>query len=284
MHKGRGPSQGYSCPALLAADPTTSDIKEFFGMYRDDDMERPNQWLDDPASVNMRRDLVAFYESCRLVILELLSALADEVGLASNYLHSFVSDANHFIACLHYPATSEESFTHRVRSAAHTDYGCMTLLFNDSGKGLQVMRHGQYEYVPRVHDCAVVNSKWLLLRETPLLGLTIIVGDLLSRFFNGVLPSTMHRVIEPPALSRTAGQQIPDRYSLAFFGHFDADLVVKPLDALCSASRPAQFKPVLAGEHVKARVRQLHVAGHSLRDSSTKIDHHHVATLEVSAS
>lgn len=162
IHKGRGPSQGYSCPALLAADTTTSDIKEFFGMYRDDDLEKPNQWLDDPTSVDMRRDLVAFFESCRRVILELLSALAEEVGLVSDYLHPFVSDANHFIACLHYPATPEESFANRVRSAAHTDYGCMTLLFNDSGKGLQVMRDGQYEYVPRIDDCAVVNSKLFL--------------------------------------------------------------------------------------------------------------------------
>ena len=92
----------------------------------------------------------------------------------------------------------------------------------------------------------------------------------------------MHRVIELPAMSRTAGQQIHDRYSLAFFGHFNADLLVKPLNDLCPASRPAQFEPVLAGEHVKARVRQLHVAGHSLREKSTS--KHPVATLEVSAS
>lgn len=92
----------------------------------------------------------------------------------------------------------------------------------------------------------------------------------------------MHRVVEPPALSRTAGQQIPDRYSLAFFGHFNADLLVKPLDARCSASRPAQFEPVLAGEHVKARVRQLHVAGHSVRENSNRKDH--VAALEANAS
>lgn len=75
----------------------------------------------------------------------------------------------------------------------------------------------------------------------------------------------MHRVIEPPESSRRAGDEIPDRYSLAYFGHFNADLLVKPLDALCTETRPAQFEPVVAGEHVKARVRQLHVAGHSLR-------------------
>lgn len=40
------------------------------------------------------------------------------------------------------------------------DYGCMTLLFNDSGEGLQVLHNtGEYEYVPRKDDCAVLNGR-----------------------------------------------------------------------------------------------------------------------------
>lgn len=160
LDKGRGPSQGYSNPAKLAHDPTTSDIKEFFGMYRDDDTAKPNQWLPDTESQAMRADLVRFFGSCHGVILELLSALAEEIGLEADALHPFVSEKNHFIACLLYPSTSAESFQSRVRAAAHTDYGCLTLLFNDSGEGLQVMRQdGEYEYVPRREDCAILNGK-----------------------------------------------------------------------------------------------------------------------------
>jgi isopenicillin N synthase-like dioxygenase len=78
----------------------------------------------------------------------------------------------------------------------------------------------------------------------------------------------MHRVVEPPATrSGSSADQVPDRYSIAFFGHFNLDLLVKPLDALVSATNPARFEPVVAGEHVKARVKQLHVAGHSLTDN-----------------
>ena len=160
LDKGRGPSQGYSNPAKLAHNPTTSDIKEFFGMYRDDDIEKPNQWLDDPDSKAMRADLVRFFDSCHAVILELLSALAEEVGLSSDAVHPFVSEKNHFIACLFYPSTSTDSFRNRVRAAAHTDYGCLTLLFNDSSEGLQVMRQsGEYEYVRQRDDCAILNGK-----------------------------------------------------------------------------------------------------------------------------
>lgn len=160
LDKGRGPSQGYSNPLKLAKNTERSDLKEFFGMYRDDDTETPNQWLPDADSKAMRADMRRFFESCHGVILELLSAVAEEIGLARDALHPCVSDKNHFIACLHYPATEPKAFETRVRAAAHTDYGCMTLLFNDSGEGLQVLRNnGEYEYVPRKDDCAVLNGK-----------------------------------------------------------------------------------------------------------------------------
>jgi isopenicillin N synthase-like dioxygenase len=160
LDKGRGPSQGYSNPLKLAHNPQTSDLKEFFGMYRDDDTKTPNQWLPDADSQTMRKDLIRFFDSSHGVILELLSALAEEIGLATETLHPFISEKNHFIACLHYPATEPESFRTRVRAAAHTDYGCMTLLFNDQGEGLQVLcNNGQYEYVPRKENCAVLNGE-----------------------------------------------------------------------------------------------------------------------------
>ncbi len=75
----------------------------------------------------------------------------------------------------------------------------------------------------------------------------------------------MHQVVEPPATAQGSKAAVPDRYSIAFFGHFNLDLLVQPLDAVVSASNPAKFEPIVAGEHVKARVKQLHVAGHSLK-------------------
>lgn len=272
MDLGRGPSQGYSNPALLAADPTTSDIKEFFGLYRDDDQLRPNQWLSDAESVAMRSDLVSFFETCHEVILELLGALAEEIGLATNALHASIEEKNHFIACLHYPPAPKSAFKERVRAAAHTDYGCLTLLFNDGGQGLQVMKqNGEYEYVARMDDCAIVNGEPLWSRIS-FHQLTVSVGDLLSRFFNGILPSTMHRVIEPPTAAGESDKDVPARYSIAFFAHFNADLLVKPLSAVVSEAQPVKFEPVVAGEHVKSRVRQLHIAGHSLKANAEALN------------
>ena len=160
MDKGRGPSQGWSYPLKLAADPDTSDLKDFFGIYRDDDDEKPNQWLPDADSQTMRRELAAFFDSCHGVVGELLGVLAEAVGLESEAFDPFVTEKNHFIACLHYHPTSIHSFQRRVRAGAHTDYGCLALLFNDAGEGLQVMgRDGQYRHIARRDDCAIVNGK-----------------------------------------------------------------------------------------------------------------------------
>ncbi|PLN86371.1 putative oxidoreductase [Aspergillus taichungensis] len=250
IDKGRGPSQGYSNPQHLATDTASSDLKEYFGMYRDDDTDRPNQWLPDANSQALRAGLVRFFDSCHEVVVSLLAALSEEIGIPPDALRPFLDDRNHFVACLRYPAVGADAFATRTRAAPHTDYGCLTLLFNDEAGGLQVRRgDGEWRYVPRREGCAVLN-----------------VGDLLSRLFNGLLPSTMHRVVEPPVIR---DNHAPDRYSIAFFAHFNADLLVKPLEALVSETHPARFEPVVAGEHVKARVRQLHLAGNSLREEKT---------------
>lgn len=82
----------------------------------------------------------------------------------------------------------------------------------------------------------------------------------------------MHRVIEPPGSMHGTNYRVLDRYSIAFFGHFNADLVVEPLKVLCTEEQPAKYPPVIAGEHVRARVRQLHVAGHSITNRAGAVN------------
>ena len=153
-----GPSQGWSSPARRAANPATSDIKEFLGIYRDDNPAKPNQWPED--SPELRRDVNSFFDTCHETILTLLAVLAEEIGLDADTFAPFISDKNHFCAMLYYPSTPIDSFKNRVRAGTHTDYGCMTLLFNDDGEGLQVCdRNGEFQYAPRMADCAIVNGK-----------------------------------------------------------------------------------------------------------------------------
>lgn len=90
-----------------------------------------------------------------------------------------------------------------------------------------------------------------------------LVGDLLSRWFNGVLKSTEHQVIEPPATEATyaPGGKIPPRYAIAWFGHPNRDAFIEPLSVCVTEDNPKQFEGVFAGKHVVDRLAKLHKDG-----------------------
>ena len=90
-----------------------------------------------------------------------------------------------------------------------------------------------------------------------------LVGDLLSRWFNGVLKSTEHRVIEPPANEaiKAFGGAIPSRYAIAWFGHPNRNAFIEPLSVCVTEDNPKRFEGVFAGKHVVDRLAKLHKDG-----------------------
>ncbi|EMC98120.1 hypothetical protein BAUCODRAFT_32120 [Baudoinia panamericana UAMH 10762] len=95
-----------------------------------------------------------------------------------------------------------------IRAGAHSDYGSITLLFQQRGQpGLEILTPGgQWTSVPvDPHDgasMATINSDDA--RSLPIL---VNIGDLLQDWTSGLLKSTKHRVVFP------AGES-SDRYSL----------------------------------------------------------------------
>ncbi|KAB8077931.1 hypothetical protein BDV29DRAFT_197924 [Aspergillus leporis] len=235
--------RGWFAPARTAKNPDKADQKEAFGLGNDKDETRPNRW---PTNWHeFRRDFTIFYEECYKMHLELLRALTEKVGLDRETLIPSVKAKDCYSALLHYYETSVESFDTRVRSAPHTDFGTLTLLFNDSNGGLQVKnKESQWIDAPPMRGHAIVN-----------------VGDLLSRWFNGQLKSTQHRVVEPPAETRQTANGItnvvPARYAIAWFGHPNRDAVVEPLKQCVTPEWQQKFKAVVAGKHVKERMARL---------------------------
>ncbi|EEP78115.1 predicted protein [Uncinocarpus reesii 1704] len=235
--------RGWFAPVRTARNPEKADQKEAYGLGNDYDSTRPNIW--PPNWPEFREDFSRFFEECFNMHLEILRALTEKVGLDRETLIPSVKAKDSYSALLYYPETTAESFQSRVRSAPHTDFGTLTLLFNDGIGGLQVKnKHGQWVDAPPLPGHAIVN-----------------VADLLSRWFNNQLKSTEHRVVESPAETRRVGESVsnivPARYAIAWFGHPNRDAVVKPLDKCCTAEHPLQFQPVVAGKHVKERMARL---------------------------
>lgn len=79
---------------------------------------------------------------------------------------------------------------------AWQDYGSITLLFQDNRGGLQVKSpSGNFVNATPIEDTVVINA-----------------GDLLARWSNDTIKSTIHRVVEPPAKQEGV---YPPRYSIA---------------------------------------------------------------------
>ncbi len=83
-----------------------------------------------------------------------------------------------------------------MRAAPHADINLITLLVGATDSGLELLdRHGNWLAVESEPDEIVVDT-----------------GDMMSRLTNDMLPSTVHRVVNPNMLDRS-------RYSMPFFLH-----------------------------------------------------------------
>ena len=136
-----------------------------------------------------------------------------------------------------------------VRAASHTDFGTMTLLFQQpSQPGLEIQ---------------TPDSSWSPVDVFPtgtehddLPPIVVNIGDLLSFWTNGLLKSTVHRVAIPK-------EREQDRYSIAYFCHpvattelvpIPSSLVNKAGDKLGADRRQTAKQAMTATEHLKNRL------------------------------
>lgn len=183
----------------------TPDLKESFEIGREGEPGYPNVWPKeaDPVPTGFKATMIDWFLQCQAFNVEVMRAIAVGMGLGERYFDPFIDVGDNTLRLLHYPAVSRESFKTnpgQERAGAHTDYGTITLLFQDTHGGLQVEGpNGQYVDVPPIEDTVVIN-----------------VADLLARWSNDVLKSTMHRVVEPSlAEGEAEGDTYPARYSIA---------------------------------------------------------------------
>ncbi|KAG4260458.1 hypothetical protein FPRO06_02436 [Fusarium proliferatum] len=176
------------------------DLKESLEIGREDEPGRPNRWLEETGDlVGFRKDMLGFFEKCRQLHVEVMKAIAVGMGLDDSFFDSFVDVGDNTLRLLHYPAVESNIFKTKpgtVRAGAHSDYGSITLLFQDARGGLQVKSPtGQFVDATPIEGTVVVNA-----------------GDLLARWSNDTIKSTIHRVVEPP---QKQAESYPPRYSIA---------------------------------------------------------------------
>lgn len=151
----------------------------------------PNQWPSTPIS--FRSVMQNYYAAAHDVCATIVRGLAMSLDLPKNHFDAYLQDAASTLRLLHYPPQPANPLPDEKGCGAHTDFGGITLLMQDSVGGLQVwdeQANGWIDATP-VPGAYVVN-----------------IGDLFARWTNDRYVSTLHRVIN------ASGRQ---RYSIPFF-------------------------------------------------------------------
>ncbi len=194
----------------------------------------PNVWPDDDPE--LRSAVMGYFDQAAAAARRILGACAVALGLDERFFADKTDHSTDVLRIVNYLRApgSGEPLPGQQRMGAHTDYGIITVLWADPVAGLQIVGpDGAW------HD--VVPAPGALL---------INLGDLLAQWTNDRWRSTLHRVIPPPPGSGGAAR----RRSAAFFHDGNYDALVECLPTCATADQPARYAPVLAGDHLLAKL------------------------------
>jgi isopenicillin N synthase-like dioxygenase len=225
---------------LRASNP---DLKESMEIGREGVEGLPNQWPDklDADGAEFAVDMKAFFLTCKSLHMEVMRAIAIGMCLDAGFFDSFTDAGDNNLRLLHYPAVLKSVFKDnpdQVRAGAHSDYGSITLLFQDNVGGLEVQSP---------------QGTWV--RATPIDGSIVVnAGDLLNRWSNGTIKSTKHRVIQPPAKEGDTSDMYPERYSIAYFCNPNFDRTIEALPGTYQADADKKWDPIKSGDYLVMRL------------------------------
>ncbi len=238
---GGGGARGYTpFKTEIAKGAQYVDLKEFWHIGRELPQDHrfaaqmaPNIWPDAPQG--FRDTFLTLFAALDEAGDRLLSAIARHLGLAPDWFDPAVKDGNSVLRLLHYPPVTDDA--PNVRAGAHEDINLITLLLGAEEAGLELLdRDGRWLPVKPPEGAMVVN-----------------VGDMLQRLTNHVLPSTTHRVVNPPPERRGRS-----RYSMPFFLHPAPDFLIETLPGTISADRPDRYpQPITAHDYLHERLVEI---------------------------
>ena len=182
----------------------------------------PNAW---PGFLpHMRPVLNQFFEATHICGRHLLRAFAASLDLPLDYFVGGFDKPVSRGSLVYYPPQPPNLGTQQFGVGPHTDYGCLTLVYQDAVGGLQVAtRKGEWVTAVPIEGTFVVN-----------------VGDLMARWSNDHFKSTPHRVVNSSGV---------ERYSVAMFIDPNAETNVIP----AYEGEASRFEAVRVGDYIQSR-------------------------------
>ena len=229
--------RGYGAVATEQLDPTKpSDLKETFDMGLHLPADHPEVLVEKPLrGPNRHPDLSGWqalmeqhYRDMQALAQTLLRAMTLALGIERDFFDTRFNEPVSVLRLIHSPPRDTASCAEQQGAGAHTDYGCITLLYQDAAGGLQVRNvNGQWIDAPPIDGTFVVN-----------------LGDMMARWSNDRYLSTPHRVISPLGV---------DRYSMPFFAEPHPDTLIQCLPGCQDDTHPPKYPTTTCAEFLLSR-------------------------------
>ncbi|KAK8114330.1 thymine dioxygenase [Apiospora kogelbergensis] len=244
-------NRGYSAPGREKTTQLTDiddvkklregnpDIKESLEIGREGEPDLPNHWPEEVGDlVGFKSTMLDFHDRCKEMHTEVMRAIAVAMDLDEKFFDGFTDVGDNTLRLLHYPEVRKDLFKinpGQVRAGAHSDYGSITLLFQDQRGGLQVRSPtGVFVDATPIPDTCVVNA-----------------GDLLARWSNDTIKSTIHRVVEPPSGD---GDVYPARYSIAYFCNPNFKSYIEAIPGTYATETDKKYAGISSGDYLVQRL------------------------------
>ncbi len=226
-----GANRGWGASQSEQVDPQANpDYKQVFDCgfelpqghaLADLSVYAPNQWPPEPP--DFRETVQDYYRDALGVAMDVLRAIAAALGERPDHFDQAFDHPMALLRGNYYPTRPEWAGAQDFGIAAHTDYGCLTLLAMDGRPGLEVKRpDGSWQPVTVPPGQFVINF-----------------GEMLEMWTAGRARATEHRVI---------GSE-HERISIPMFFNPNYKTNVAPKGAA----------PVLAGDHLSRRFNETYV-------------------------
>jgi isopenicillin N synthase-like dioxygenase len=229
--------------------PTMIDTncQEHFDCGPPDDQEFPNRWPDPDDLPGFRDFMDKYYKVGQQVSLDIIKVCELGLDLPKGTLERKCIPAASEIRLVHYPPSSIENFKsgHTKRCWPHSDFGIISLLFQDSVGGLELedrIRPGSF--VP-------------VLNESPY-EMVVNTSDTFQRWTNRVIQAGIHQVTSPRGMMGSHHDVLPERYSAVFFFKAHRETSVGPLPQFVGPQKPALYRDITALEFQQQRTRKVY--------------------------
>jgi isopenicillin N synthase-like dioxygenase len=167
----------------------------------------------------------------------LMSMFALGLGLPSDYFAGRIDSSPGALRAIDYPEQALPPEEGQLRAGAHSDYGTLTILRQQVGRGgLQVYDEASESWVavPAEEGAFVIN-----------------IGDLMARWTNDRWTSTLHRVVNPDAGAAVSKR----RQSMPFFHNANYSAVIEAIPTCVAPGERPKYPAVLAGPHLAEKAR-----------------------------